>query len=157
MPKRIFEKLDKIEAVYKNYEHNATFSCDDAKWVDIPWKRVKSLLIRNKKKTNFYMVVLWDDKKLDTNKIRAFFDDTKMSFSSEEDMFEKIWVKIWHVSPFALINNLDKDIIVAFDSELKWIDIGFHPLRNDNTTVLNMDFVEKFLNNEDVRFEYIDL
>lgn len=157
MPKRIFEKLDKIDALYKNYEHDAAFSCNDAKWIDIPWKRVKSLLIRNKKKTQFYMVVLWDDKSLETNKIRNFFDDTKMSFSSEEDMFEKIWVKIWHVSPFALVNNTDKDVIVAFDSALKWIEIWFHPLRNDNTVVLNMNDVEEFLKNENVRFEYIDL
>lgn len=157
MPKRIFDKLDNLEIDYKNYEHNPTFSCDDAKWVEIPGKRVKSLFIRNKKKTQYYMIVLWDDKKLDTNIIREYFSDTKMSFSSQEDMFEKIWVKIWHVSPFALINNIQKDIIVGFDSELKWLEIGFHPLRNDNTVVLNMDDVEKFLENENIRFEFIKL
>jgi len=157
MPKRIFEKLDSIKAVYKNYEHKAAFSCDDARWIDIPGKRVKSLLVRNKKKTQFYMIVLWDDKKLDSNIIRSFFNETNISFSSEENMYEKIWVKIWHVSPFALINNKDKNIITIFDTELKWVDIWFHPLRNDNTIVLNMSYVEEFLKNENIRFEYLDL
>jgi len=66
------------------------FSCDEAKGVDIPGVRVKSLLLRNKKATNYYMVVLPDFKQLDTNIIRAVFDDSKMSFASEDRMMEKI-------------------------------------------------------------------
>jgi hypothetical protein len=34
-------------------------------------------------------------------------------------IFEKTQVKIGHISPFALINNLEKDIKVIFDLELK--------------------------------------
>lgn len=157
MPQRIFDLLDSLEIDYTNYKHVAAFSCQDAKGIDIPWKRVKSLLIRNKKKTQFYMIVLGDDKQLDTNLIRDYFSDTKMSFSSEEDMFEKIWVKIGHVSPFALYNNVDNDIKVVFDSDLKSVQIGFHPLNNENTTVLNMDDVEKFLENIGNSYSYVDL
>jgi len=51
------------------------------------------------------------------------------------------------VSPFALINNTDNDIRVVFDSELKDVEIGFHPLQNDNTIVLQMKHVEHFLEN----------
>jgi hypothetical protein len=36
------------------------------------------------------MVVLPDYKRLDPNKIRAIFDDSKMSFASEERMMGKI-------------------------------------------------------------------
>ncbi len=152
MIQKIFDILSSLEIKYTNYEHLAVFSCDDAKWVDIPWKRVKSLLLRNKKSTNFYMVVLPDDKKLDTNIIRWIFDDSKMSFVSEELMMEKIWLKPGSVSPFALINNIEKDIKVLFDESLRWEDIWFHPLQNDNTVVLNMKDVEHFLDN--IWFEY---
>lgn len=153
MKNKVFEILDSLKIDYTNYEHQAVFSCNDAKWVDIPGQRVKSLLIRNKKWTNFYMVVLEDDKKLETNKIREIFDDSKMSFFEEELMMEKIWLKPWSVSPFALINNKDRDIRVVFDKSLKWIQIWFHPLQNDNTVVLQMEDVEKFL--EHLGFEYV--
>ncbi len=147
MKQKIFDILDSLEIPYTNYEHEAVFSCDEAKWVDIPGRRVKSLLLRNKKASNFYMVILPDDKRLDPNIIRGVFDDTKMSFASEDRMMEKIWLRPGSVSPFALINNSENDIRVVFDSELKDIEIGFHPLQNDNTIVLNMKHVEHFLEN----------
>lgn len=157
MKQKIFDILEFLESEYTNYEHEAVFSCDEAKGVDIPGVRVKSLLLRNKKATNFYMVVLPDFKKLDTNIIRQVFDDSKMSFASEERMMQKIWLKPGSVSPFALANNTDKDIIVVFDSELKDVIIGFHPLQNDNTVVLKMTEVEKFLEHLEVEYVYIDL
>lgn len=157
MKQKIFEMLENLWADFTNYEHEAVFSCDDAKGVDIPGKRVKSLLLRNKKATNFYMVVLPDYKHLDTNKIRAIFDDSKMSFASEDRMMEKIGLRPGSVSPFALINNQEKDIRVVFDSELKDVLVGFHPLQNDNTVVLQMQEVEKFLDSLEVEYVFAEL
>ncbi len=157
MKQKIFDILDMLEIEYTNYEHQAVFTCDEAKGVDIPGYRVKSLLLRNKKATNFYMVVLPDNKKLDTNIIRAIFNDTKMSFASPDRMMEKIELKPGSVSPFALINNTDKDIRVVFDSILKDELIGFHPLQNDNTVVLNMKSVEHFLENIGIEYVYSEL
>ncbi len=157
MKQKIFDILNSLEIEYTNYEHQAVFTCDEAKWVDIPGYRVKSLLLRNKKATNFYMIVLPDAKKLDTNIIRGIFDDSKMSFASPERMMEKIWLKPGSVSPFALINNDDRDIRVVFDNDLKNEEIGFHPLQNDNTIVLNMKDVEHFLENLWIEYVYHEL
>lgn len=157
MKQKIFDVLDSLEIEYTNYEHQAVFTCDEAKGIDIPGYRVKSLLLRNKKATNFYMVVLPDAKKLDTNIIRAIFDDSKMSFASEERMMDKIGLKPGSVSPFALINNDEKDIRVVFDAELKDELVGFHPLQNDNTVVLQMQSVEHFLENLGVKYVYHEL
>ena len=157
MRQKIFDILEVLWSQYTNYEHDAVFSCDEAKGVDIPGVRVKSLLLRNKKATNYYMVVLPDFKQLDTNIIRAVFDDSKMSFASEDRMMEKIWLRPWSVSPFALVNNEEKYIVVVFDAELKNVLIGFHPLQNDNTVVLEMSEVEKFLNHLDVEYVFANL
>ena len=157
MRQRIFDILDHLEIEYTNYEHDAVFTCDEAKWVEIPWKRVKSLLLRNKKATNFYMVVLGDNKRLDTNDIRAIFDDSKMSFASPERMMDKIWLKPGSVSPFALINNQERDIRIVFDSELKDQLVWFHPLQNDNTIVINMKDIEIFLENLSVQYIFSNL
>ena len=147
MRQKIFDILNSLEIPFTNYQHNAVFTCDEAKWVDIPWKRVKSLLLRNKKSTNFYMVILPDNKKLDTKIIREEFDDSKMSFASESLMMEKIWLKPWSVSPFALVNNETKDIKVVFDKSLENSLVWFHPLQNDNTVVIELSDILKFLEN----------
>jgi Ala-tRNA(Pro) deacylase len=93
------------------------------------------------------MVVLEENKKLDTNILRDFFQDSKMSFFEEELMIQKVNLRPGSISPFALVNNKEKDIKVVFDIELQNTTIGFHPLQNDNTVVLNMKDVELFLDN----------
>jgi len=80
-----------------------------------------------------------------------------MSFASPERMMEKIGLKPGSVSPFALINNEERDIRVVFDSLLKEELIGFHPLQNDNTVVLNMSSVEHFLENLGIEYVYHEL
>lgn len=146
MKEKIFEILDNLKINYKNYEHNPVHSCSEAKCVDIPGQRVKSLLIRNKKWTNFYMVVLPDNlERLDTNIVRNYFEDSKMSFVEAEKMHELIWVYPGSVSPYALINNAEKNIKVVFCSTLKEKNIWLHPLQNDNTIVSSVQDVLKFL------------
>ena len=157
MKQKIFDILDSLEIEYTNYEHEAVFTCDEAKGVDIPGYRVKSLLLRNKKATNYYMIVLPDRKQLDTNIVRTIFDDSKMSFASPERMMEKIGLKPGSVSPFALINNQERDVRVVFDSELQGEKVWFHPLQNDNTIVLDMKSVEHFLENLWITYVYHEL
>lgn len=157
MKEKILSILDKLWIIYENYEHNPVFTCDQAKWVDVPWKRVKSLFLRNKKPDKFYMVILEDYKQLDLNNLKNILNESKLSFASQERMLEKIWVEPWHVSPFALINNLEKDINIIFDIELKSTLVWFHPWRNDNTTVLNITDVEKYLKYLEFDFKYLAL
>ena len=155
MKQKIFDVLDELQIPYTNYEHAPVFTCDEAKGVDIPWYRVKSLLLRNKKSTNSYMVVLPDSKKLDTNIIRYHFSDSKLSFASEELMMQKIGLKPWSVSPFALINNTERDIRVIFDTILQNQHIWLHPLQNDNTVIINTSDIEKFLHNLWFSFSFL--
>lgn len=80
-----------------------------------------------------------------------------MSFVDEETMLQKIGLKPGSVSPFALINNLERDIRVVFDGEIQGKLVGFHPLQNDNTVVLNMPDMQKFLENLGIEFVYHEL
>lgn len=157
MRERIFTLLDQLEIDYTNYEHAPAFTCDDAKGIEIPWKRVKSLLLKNKQKNKFFMVVIEDEKRLDSNIIRKYFWENKISFASEELMIEKIWVKPGHVSPFAMINNKQKDITVVFDTSLKWSEIWIHPLQNDNTIVIKIENICKFLENLGWNYCFVEL
>ena len=157
MKTKILNLLDSLEVKYKNFEHTPTFSCDEAKGVDIPWKRVKSLFLRNKKATKYYMVVLEDNVRFDSNKFRTLVWENKITFASEQRMMNKIWIKPGHVSPFATINNEEKDVEVIFNSTLKNCKIWFHPWKNDNTTILNISWMEKYLEHLGIKFSYLDL
>lgn len=154
---RIFDKLDELKINYENFSHNPTFTCAEARNIEIPWKRVKSLLLNNKSKLKFFMIVLEDEKRLDVKKLQKMLWEAKLSFMSWDLIFEKTGVEIWHISPFALINNLEKDIKVIFDLELKDEEVWFHPLRNDNTVVLNLGSMEIFLKDLNIEYFYLEL
>lgn len=157
MKQKIFKLLDELNLEYTNYEHEPAFTCADAKWIEIPGKRVKSLLLKNKQKNKFFMVVIEDHKRLDSNIIRKYFWENKISFVSEELMIEKIWVKPGHVSPFAMINNAEKDITIVFDISLKWTQIWIHPLQNDNTILIKIDDILKFLEKIGSNYTFVEL
>ena len=103
------------------------------------------------------MIVLEDEKRLDVKKLQKMLWEAKLSFMSWDLIFEKTQVKIGHISPFALINNLEKDIKVIFDLELKDEEVWFHPLRNDNTVVLNLGSMEIFLKDLNIEYFYLEL
>lgn len=157
MKEKILEILDKLWIEYKNYEHKPVFTCEEATSVVLPWKRVKSLLLYNKKKTNYYMVVIEDYKKLDSAKIMEKFWEKRLSFVREEYMLQKISLTPGHVSPLALLNNIENDIHVVFDESIRGTMVWFHPWRNDNTVILNLDDVEKYIKEVGNEFEYLDL
>ena len=157
MKEKIFQLLDNLEIKYQNFEHEPTFTCDQAKWVDEPGVRVKNLLLKNKKKNNFYMVVLEDEKRLDSNIIRKYFWESKVSFVDEEVMKQKIWVTPWHVSPLSLMSNQENDVQVVFDKVLENKQIWIHPWRNDNTTVIWVPEVVKFIENIWNKYHFLEL
>jgi hypothetical protein len=61
------------------------------------------------------------------------------------------------VSPFALINNKNHDVEVIFDANLRDVLIGFHPGRNDNTTVLQMQDIEKYISHLGNPYRFLEL
>ncbi len=155
MKQKIFDILDELKIPYEVFNHKPTFTCDESRDVCIPGLRVKSLLLRNKKKDRFYMVVTTDEKKLDTNSLRKDLDESKLWFVSPELMHELIALEPGHVSPYALINNADKNIKVIFDRDIKGQKVGFHPLQNNATIVTNLDNVEKFLDFLGLEYGYL--
>ena len=54
--------------------------------------------------------------------------------ASSESLFEKMSLPAGVVSPFALLNNIDKDIQVYFDKEIMSEKrMNFHPNTNEKT------------------------
>ncbi len=157
MTQAITDILDNLKIDYKIYCHKPTFRCDEARDVDIPWMRVKSLLLRNKKKTRFFMIVTTDEKKLDMNHLRKSLGESKLWFASPELMHELIALEPGHVSPYALINNEEKNIEVFFDTDIKGQPVGFHPLQNTQTIVTNLDNVERFLDFLGFEYAYLEI
>ncbi|MFA6081197.1 MAG: prolyl-tRNA synthetase associated domain-containing protein [Patescibacteria group bacterium] len=146
--KDIYSILNRLEIKYKKYEHPAVFTVEEAKKHDTGnGSYNKSIFLRNQKETNFYLVLTLGSKKLDLKGLAVFLNDSKLSFASPEKMMKYLGLTPGSVSPFGLINDVDKVVQVIVDEELlKFDKQGYHPNINTATLIISTEDLKKFLN-----------
>lgn len=148
-------ELEKLQIKYDIVEHPAVFTTDVADEY-IKGKvgvRTKSLFLTDKKKRNFYLVFMDDDKRLDMNHFAELVGEKHIKFASEASLMEKLGLKPGVVSIFGLMNNKEKDVKVYFEKDIVGdIPLTFHPNDNTKTIFVGMTDLEKFM--KDLGFEY---
>ncbi len=146
--KAVYKILDQMNIPYERVEHPAAYTCEeaDAYIEHLPGVRSKTLFLTNKKKTEYYLVIMDGIKPLD---IKAFSDMTgekHLSFASEERMEEQLSTSPGMVSVFALIHNQEHNVRVVIDRELMSREfITFHPNINTVTIQISMADMKRFL------------
>lgn len=108
--------------------------------------RTKTMFLTNKKKTEFYLLIMDDKKRLDMDIFKEIVASKQIKMASKNSLFEKMMLPPGVVSPFGLLNNEDKDIKVYIDKEI--IDeerMCFHPNTNEKTIFLKTLDLLKFI------------
>ena len=134
---KVKEYLNTIGIQFKIVEHEPAYTTEEAdKYIEgHDGVRTKTMFICNKKKTNYYMIIMDDSKRLDMNKFKEIASEKQMKMASEEALKEKLGIEPGMVSPFGLLNNDEKDVKIYMDKEIITEEImTFHP--NDNTKTL---------------------
>lgn len=108
--------------------------------------RTKAMFLTNKKKRNFYLVIMDDAKRLDMDVFKEIVEEKQIKIASAETLNEKMMLPPGVVSPFGLLNNKDKDIHVYFDQEIVSEErMSFHPNTNEKTIYINTQDLFTFL------------
>lgn len=155
--KALYKLFEELNIKYKKYEHDAIFTVKDAEKLGLIMEglNLKNLFLKDKKTNHFYLVVLEDNKRLDMKALKTKYNLNKLTFASEEELFNLLHLTKGSVSPFGLIYDntnqvsviLDKAIIESEDTTL----VNFHPNRNTATIVITKkDFLKylKYLDKE---------
>lgn len=140
--------LDELKIAYVKHEHPAVFTCEEADvhCAKIPGGKSKSLFLRNRKGETHYLVVMEAAKKLDMKKLTQLLGESKISFASEDRLQKYLKLTPGSVSPFGLINDVNKEVIVILDQDLlKYDRLSYHPNINTATLELSREDVQKFL------------
>jgi Ala-tRNA(Pro) deacylase len=135
----VYDCLASLGIAWARYEHPAVFTVDEAEryWADIPATHCKNLFLRNAKGTRHYLVVLGHDKKADLRAIGARLGEDRLSFASPERLMRFLQLTPGAVSPFGLVHESAKDVIVVLDAALAAAErLGFHP--NVNTATITL-------------------
>lgn len=158
--KMVKDKLDELNIEFKIVEHPPAFTTEEAdKFIEgHEGVRTKSMFLTDRKKRNFYLVILDDYKRLDMDLFKDIVNEKKIKMASENSLMEKMKLPAGTVSPFGLLNNEDHDIKFFMDKEIADEEImTFHPNTNEKTLFIKTKDLHKFLDNIGYEINIIEL
>ena len=156
---KLYDVLDKLEIKYTRYEHEPVYTVEevDNLNIGIPGQHCKNLFLRNKKGDTHYLVIADSEKHIDIKSLSKQIGGGNLSFASDERLLKHLGLKTGAVSPFGLINNLEKNVLVLIDRNLTDKSIvNFHP--NVNTATIGVSYadLERFIKWHGNKFQYFD-
>ena len=136
--KDITDLLDSRKIDYEIVEHQPVYTIDEMLDCEIPYPTqiAKNLFLRDDKKRNYYLITCLEDKKINLKEFRQEQGTRQLTFASEADLMAKLGLYRGAVTPFGILNNEDKDVIVFLDSDYENKIIGLHPCDNTATVFL---------------------
>ena len=137
---QIYEFLKNKNIWYEVTEHDAVYNMAELSQIDAPYPEAdaKNLFVRDDKKTNYYLVTVKGDKRVNLKDLKKKNHTRTLSFASAEDLMTILGLIPGAVTPFGLLNE-DKGRVQFFlDCEFTNSPglIGIHP--NDNTATVWM-------------------
>ena len=152
---QVAKKLQELGITYDVVEHPPAFTTEQAdSYIEgLEGVRTKSMFLTNKKKTQYYLLIMDDQKRLDMEDFKDQVGANRIRMASTESLAEKMQLPAGTVSPFGLLNNEEKDIHVYFDQDILSEEImTFHPNTNEKTIFIKTQDLFRFL--ESIGFNY---
>ncbi|KXT77195.1 hypothetical protein STRDD10_00045 [Streptococcus sp. DD10] len=118
-------------------EHAPTLTTEQADAL-IEGMRTKTMFFTNKKKNQYYLLVIEDQKTLDIENFKEQVGVNRIRMASAESLIEKMNLISGVVYPFGLLNNKEKDIKVYVDREIVNEErMSFHRNTNEKTSFIS--------------------
>ena len=152
---QVKDKLEELGIEFEVVEHPPAFTTEqgDSYIEGLEGVRTKSMFLTNKKKTQFYLLIMDDKKTLDMDDFKEQVEANRIRMASAESLAEKMQLPAGTVSPFGLLNNEEKDIRVYFDKDIVSEEImTFHPNTNEKTIFIKTQDIFRFI--ESISFNY---
>ena len=157
---QVANKLQELGITFDVVEHPPAFTTEQADgYIEgMEGVRTKSMFLTNRKKTQYYLLIMDDKKRLDMDDFKVKVGADRIRMASLASLAEKMNLPAGTVSPFGLINNEEKDIHVYFDKEI--IDeerMTFHPNTNEKTIFVSTTDLFKFLHDLGYSYQVLEL
>lgn len=146
---RCYNFLDRLGIAYQRIDHAPADNMEACEEIDRALDAVicKNLLLCNRQKTAFYLLMLPGDKHFKTSVLSKEIGSSRLSFATAEDMERLLDITPGSVSVLGLMNDHDHQVQLLMDAEVvKGEYFGCHPCINTSSLRLKMsDLLEKIL------------
>ena len=135
---RVLRVLEDLGIAYDRYEHPPVLTVEEAQqYRQSTGAHCKNLFLRNKKGRNHYLLILEHHKQADLKALTQTLGEDRLSFASARRLERFLGVETGAVSPFGLIHDRERAVVVLLDRDLQEAEeLHFHP--NVNTATLRI-------------------
>lgn len=133
---RCYDFLDKLGVKYERVDHPAAFTMEACREVDeaLGVSLCKNLFLTNRQHTDYYLLLMPDDKPFKTKQITSQLGCARLSFGSGEEMEELLDCSPGSCSLLGLMSDTDKKVRLVVDSDLLGEEyFGCHPCINTSS------------------------
>lgn len=159
MENEVYEVLNKLNINFQTIEHQPVFTGDDvAENINIDGIYCKSLFIRNKNKSNYYLLSLPIDVRPDLKLLEQDLFETRLSFGNEEVLQSKLNITYGSVSLLNIIGVGRTDVKFIIDKSILGVKIvGFPPNINTASVLFAPTDIHKIMEHYEADYEFINV
>lgn len=136
---RVYGFLDKLGISYQRVDHEPAMTMEACVEIDkaMGTAMCKNLLLCNRQKTDFYLLLMPGDKVFQTKELSAQLGVSRLSFAPAEPMEEFLDITPGSLSVLGLMNDKDIHVRLIIDSPVLDAEyIGVHPCINTSSLKL---------------------
>ena len=133
---RVYDLLDRLGIFYQRIDHEATMTMEACAAVDkvLDATICKNLLLCNRQKTAFYMLMLPGSKVFKTSELSKKLGSSRLSFADGAFMEEFLDITPGSLSVMGLMNDKENRVQLLIDEDvLQGEFIGCHPCINTSS------------------------
>lgn len=142
-------RLDAMGIACDRISHPPVLTIADCAETDAQLNAVtaKNYFLTTKSRKHFFLCIARPEARFVTKDVSKQADSPRLSFASDEELWEKMRVRPGSVTPLSLMFDSAKDVRLLVDSRLLNADrLAFHPCDNTQTAAMAAkDFFGKFL------------
>ena len=146
---RVYDLLDQLNIDYQRIDHEEANTMEICLEIENTLKSTicKNLFLVNSNKSQYYLLMLKENKKFKTKMISKQINSSRLSFGSDEKMLEYLDITPGSVSLLGLMNDHDFKVQLLMDKDLLQDEyLGCHPCINTSSLRIKMkDVFEKII------------
>ena len=133
---RVYDLLDTLGVFYQRIDHEAAMTMEACAAIDevLDATICKNLLLCNRQKTDFYLLMIPGDKKFKTSELSKQIGSSRLSFADGTFMEEFLDITPGSLSVLGLMNDHENRVQLLMDADiLKGEYFGCHPCINTSS------------------------
>ena len=143
----IYDILLDLGITYKEIEHEPVYTVEEAQSIKARISGVgcKNLFLTDKAKAKYLLVILEEGKRADLKQLASITESSHLSFANSDELYEILHLFPGSISPFGIIADEEKQVVLLIDADLRGKCLLFHPNTTKKTLSIHFEDLIRFI------------